>query len=50
MDSEVNLYLLRAEDEFLLSQKDLQISICYFWLINSISKHLNMHITITLLW
>lgn len=26
MDSEVNLYLLRAEDEFLLSQKDLQIS------------------------
>ena len=27
MDSEVNLYLLRAEDEFLLSQKDLQISI-----------------------
>ncbi len=27
MDSEVRLYLLRAEDEFLLSQKDLQISI-----------------------
>lgn len=27
MDSEVNLYLLRAEDEFLLSQKDLQISV-----------------------
>ncbi|MFH1365756.1 MAG: HEPN domain-containing protein [archaeon] len=26
MDSEVNLYLLRAEDEFLLSQKDLQVS------------------------
>jgi len=26
MDSEVNLYLLRAEDEFLLSQKDLQLS------------------------
>lgn len=26
MDSEVNLYLIRAEDEFLLSQKDLQIS------------------------
>jgi len=26
MDSEVNLYLLRAEDEFFLSQKDLQIS------------------------
>lgn len=26
MDSEANLYLLRAEDEFLLSQKDLQIS------------------------
>jgi len=27
MDSEINLYLLRAEDEFLLSQKDLQTSI-----------------------
>ena len=27
MDSEVNLYLLRAEDEFLLAQKDLQASI-----------------------
>lgn len=27
MDSEVKLYLLRAEDEFLLSQNDLQISI-----------------------
>ena len=26
MDSEINLYLLRAEDEFLLSQKDLQLS------------------------
>ena len=26
MDSEVNLYLLRAEDEFLLSKKDLQVS------------------------
>jgi uncharacterized protein (UPF0332 family) len=26
MDSEVNLYLLRAEDEFLLSQNDLQVS------------------------
>jgi len=26
MDSEANLYLLRAEDEFLLSQKDLQAS------------------------
>jgi len=25
-DSEVNLYLLRAEDEFLLSKKDLQVS------------------------
>jgi uncharacterized protein (UPF0332 family) len=26
MDSEVNLYLIRAEDEFMLSRKDLQIS------------------------
>ena len=26
MDSKVNLYLLRAEDEFLLSKKDMQIS------------------------
>jgi len=27
MDSETQLYLLRAEDEYLLSQKDLQVSI-----------------------
>jgi len=27
MDSEASLYLLRAEDEFLLAQKDLQISL-----------------------
>lgn len=27
MDSEVNLFLIRAEDEFLLAQKDLQVSI-----------------------
>src|SRR3989344_2645267 len=27
MDSEVNLYLMRAEDEFLLARKDMQISI-----------------------
>ena len=26
MDSEVNLYLIRAEDEFLLAQKDMQVS------------------------
>ena len=26
MDSEASLYLLRAEDEFLLAQKDLQLS------------------------
>ena len=27
MDSETELYMMRAEDEYLLSQKDLQVSI-----------------------